>query len=219
MVRPSKSKYIFVSSALLACVACGDSAPPLEDGALQLSWQVSPRGCDESGVTHVEISVDGPDSRTEVFSCSALQASIEGLTVGKYHVLLNGLDDEGRNIFTSPETRKTVKSDYVTTVAHTRLTAKPAEIQVQWRFDNGRVCGANEVTEIEAVVFDKLDYEIARDTFKCDTGIGQLEGFTAGTYVIEAVTVGTGTRFQGIQTVSVDRGDVGEIEIVLNVAE
>ncbi len=200
----------------ISCLAaCGDEVAPLGSGAAQLTWQISPRGCDDSGVTHVEVHLDGPSTRNEIFACDASEATIDSLEPGSYKAWIEGVNESGKVIFAAPEHRLTVRADRIETVPHSRLTAKPAEFAVEWRFENGRVCGANEVTDIEVVVFDKADYEIAREVFACDEGVGTLGGFTAGTYLLEAVTMGTGARYRGLATASVDRGDLADVEVVL----
>ena len=214
-----RTRMLCNSMILLAlagtAVACGEDVPPLGDGALDIRWEVSPRGCATVGVPNVEISLSGPEARTEIFDCEVGRATIEDLTPGNYLFVIEGIDETGQGTFHDTPQRLTVQPDVITALDPVRLTAKPATIGVEWRFDDGRVCGANGVSEIEVIIFDRLDYEIARDIFDCNLGGGGLRGITAGTYVVEAVGLSADQTYRGLATTKVDRGDEGSVEVIL----
>lgn len=196
-------------------IGCGEDVGPIETGQLELSWQISPRGCEEAGVENIRVEVDGSLQYREIIACAAGKLRIDDVVASNYTVRLEGLDEVGIARFVSDPQNITVRPNLNTRTELIRLSAKPANIDVGWRFEDGRVCGAHAADSVDVVVFDKLDYEITSKTFSCNDGIGTLEGLMAGTYFIEAVANGEDDFFIGQSSVSVGRGEVGEVEIVL----
>jgi hypothetical protein len=96
-----------------------------------------------------------------------------------------------------------------------RLTAKPASVEAAWRFDNGRVCGANGVSRVEVAVYDQAFYEIAREQFSCNQGSGVIEGIAAGDFIVEAVGEGDEAVFRGVAETTLKRGDHAKVEVEL----
>lgn len=213
-----KSPISTTTSLVLALglVACGEDVPPLENGSMALTWQVSPRGCDAAGVRDVSVTLDGPERLVDSFDCDSEGAEIRNLTPGTYRVSLDGFDVDGQVIFESEAESVVVHADGIARTPHLRLTAKPATLAIGWRFENGKVCGANGISTIDVRVFDKADYEIGGAQFDCNSGAGEIGGFTAGTYVVEAVAVSDdGPIYQGLANTAVDRGQVVDVEVVL----
>lgn len=212
MIRGSRATWGLVG---LALVGCG-SAEPLGAGSIELSWEVAPRGCGEAGIEAVEARVSGPEGVVERFDCASGSADLRGLEPGIYDVELVGLDALGTPIFGASERTVTVDADRDTDLGTLRLTARPSTLQVGWRFADGRVCGANGVDTVALAVFDAHDYEIARTSFDCDAGEGEIPEVMAGAYLIEAVAYGEdGATHQGEVTLKAGRGVVVVSEVVL----
>lgn len=204
------------AATFLILSGCGESVEPLEDGALALSWQVSPRGCESAGVVDVVATLDGPRGTVKTFSCSDGTAEVHDLVPGRYDVTLEGLDERGQTIFESARESTQVHADGMARTPHIRLTAKPATFAVGWRFQDGRVCGAHAVESIDIRVFDKSDFELGQATFDCNDGVGDIGGFTAGDYVVEAVAQSdSGEIFTGVATTFADRGQTVDVEVTL----
>lgn len=213
MIRSSGALLGFVGLALAGC----GSAEPLGSGSVALDWQVSPRGCEEAGVETIEARISGPEGVVERFDCGAGGAEMVGLEPGVYDLELVGLDGVGTPTFESPKRTVTVDADRATDLGTLRLTARPAQIEVGWRFADGRVCGANEVDTIVLAVFDGYDYEVARAPFDCDEGAGAIGDIVAGAYLVEATAYsGSSATHRGVVTIKAGRGEVVTAEIVLD---
>jgi hypothetical protein len=199
----------------LNLLACGEDVGPLETGQLELSWQISPRGCGAAEVDTVQIHIKGPQSYREVVACAENTITLRDLIAGTYSVTIDGLDNSGIARFTAEPQRLVVRPDRQTRSDLIRLTAKPSEVKVEWRFADGRVCGAHGAEVVDVTVFDKLDYEITSQQFSCNDGMGLIPGLMAGTYLIEVVAAGHEDFFQGIGTIAVSRGDLADTIIEL----
>lgn len=199
----------------LSLVACGDDVRPLGHGQLALTWQVSPRGCADAGVANVSVNLEGPADRNEIFECDKGEVTVRDVVAGTYTVSIEGLDSDGVPRFTSPPTRTTVHPDLTATNAHARLIAKPSEVRVSWRFQDGRVCGAHGVDELNVSAFDKFDYQVATVDGDCDLAKATLTDVLAGTYLIEVSGFGDDGLWAGQGTMSLQRGESAEIEVVL----
>ncbi len=200
----------------LNVLACGEDVGPLETGQLELSWQISPRGCSAAEVESVQIHVEGPQTYREVVACAENSVKLRDLIAGTYRVSIDGLDNGGVARFTAEPQRVVVRPDRQTRSELIRLTAKPSEVQVEWRFVDGRVCGAHGADVVDVTVFDKLDYEIISKRFTCNDGMGSLPGLMAGTYLIEVVATGNDDFFQGMGTIAVSRGETADTIIELS---
>lgn len=197
-------------------VGCGGDVGPVGAGTLALEWDVRPRGCESAGVETVSVQLTGAERIIDTFACEEGQGDIEDLAPGNYELSIFGMDTRQRRIFWAEPTRVTIQGERVTEVESVDLTARPAEVDVFWTFENGRVCGANDVEQVEIAVFDKLDYEVARDTFACDEGVAPMTGFPAGTYVFEvSATVAGIDAWRGSESVTVDRGEDAQVDVTL----
>jgi hypothetical protein len=197
--------------------ACGGDVDPVGTGSVALEWDVRPRGCVAAGVDTVSVQFNGPERVIESFPCTDGAGEVEGLKPGRYDVSIFGLDSQNRRTFWVEPTTANVRGDRTFDLTDLDLTARPAEVEVFWTFANGRVCGANDVDEIEVVVFDKLDYEVARETFACDEGVAPMTGFPAGTYVFEVTAeVADIEAWYGVESITVERGEDAQIDVALD---
>ncbi|TXD37868.1 hypothetical protein FRC98_09325 [Lujinxingia vulgaris] len=204
---------VALSGALLSC---GEPVEPFGEGALELGWQVSPMGCEASEVDLVEIELSNARrSYVESYPCARGEAALEGLAPGSYELMLRGFDAGGANTFESAIRAVTVRPERIERLTPVALSARPAELEVVWRFENGRVCGANGVGRVEVAVYDEAFYEMARQDFDCNLGTGTIGELFAGEYIVQANASAAEVNFSGDAQVSLKRGQSGQVETVL----
>lgn len=199
-------------------IGCGDDAPT-GPGGLEVTWKTSPRGCEDSGVEQVNIQLTRDDVSTDnLFPCTDGAALIEEIDPAEYTLTALGLDDESRTIFVAESTKVTVVSDSVRSAKEQVLTAKPAEVKVEWRFDGGAMCNSVGVSEVSVSIFDDADFLIQNDTFSCGDGFtvfGDIK--TTGDFTVIAEANGADEKvYRGDETVSLDRGEEAEVIVVMS---
>ncbi|MFU8802323.1 MAG: hypothetical protein ACNA8W_00800 [Bradymonadaceae bacterium] len=220
-MKQSKGRRSVIASvavlAMLGVTACGGDIEPLGQGSLALEWEVSPRGCEQADVTQVLVELNNSKRYySEIFDCTFGHAYVEDMVPGNYQLEVSGLDTTGRVTFASPSRSVTIRAEVLNRTETLRLTARPAELEVEWIFDNGRVCGANEVDRVEVAVFDEADYEMERQRFTCNDASGRLDGFAAGNYLVEASGFsGSKITHRGLVEVVLKRGDAVKLDVVL----
>lgn len=208
----------------LACavVSCDEDAVSEDPGGLSLQWRVSPLGCKDSGVQIVTAEVQGPSAPSQVvFPCDTGRTVIEDLMPGRYTVRLYGVDLSGRATFASAQIDVGVSPGTITPIESLRLTAKEARLEINWFFENGRLCAQNGVSEVLIGVYDKDAYAIDERTYACGTARGTIEGLQSGSYLIQILGLapdGTGL-FQGIRALDLQRGDDAVVEIEMESCE
>ena len=199
-----------------ALLSCGEPVEPFGEGALELSWEVSPMGCAASEVELVEIELtNARRSYVESYPCARGAAALEALAPGSYELILRGFDPGGANTFESGTRAVTIRPERVEVLTPLPLNARPAELEVVWRFENGRVCGANGVERVEVAVYDEAFYEMARQDFDCNRGSGIIGELFAGDYIVQASADAAEEVFSGDAQVTLKRGESGQIETVL----
>ncbi len=202
-------------SLFLLASACNDAAP-LGVGSLEMSWEISPRGCTESGVRMVEAHLMGPEGRIERFECQDRAGALRTLQPGTYEFQLVGIDPAGTPIFESSERTLTIESDRTEDVGTVRLTARPADVHVEWLFSNGRVCGSNDVDQISLAAFDEFDFEVLREFYECNDGVGTLSDLPAGVWTVEVTGYsGSTAKYRGVADLKTSRGADMTTEIVM----
>lgn len=202
---------------LLVTAGCGEEVEPLEEGSLELGWEVSPHGCEEAGVDEIEARLEHAQrTYEERFSCADGEGRIDDIEPAKYDLHLVGFDSDDKKTFVSKTERVTVNAEQIREAPALRLTAKPVDLEVAWSFENSRVCGANGVDEVEVAVYDPAYYELARREFGCNAGSGTVHDLIAGEYIVEIVAEGEEDQvFQGFADTRVKRGERGNVEVVL----
>jgi hypothetical protein len=216
--KAGKFRRILLGVGLAVSLSgCGEDVEPLGDGSLALSWQISPHGCESAGVEEVEVRLENAHRNyDERFACEAGQAELTQLAPANYKLSIVGIDVNGLATFGADTEKVEVRAEERVDAPHVRLSARPASLEVSWRFDNGKVCGANGVAEVEVALFDEAFYELDRQTFSCDAGVGQLEDIVAGEYLVEAVAESEdGGVYEGMSDVTLKRGDEAEIDVEL----
>ena len=229
MKNPLQRIWKPLTLTLFACAsplyACGPAVEPLGEGAVSLSWEVLPGGCEQEGVEEIEISLEPTRGApvTNTFRCRADDASIDVLA-GNYKLDVRGLDSRSRAVVGAPTREIAVSDGFVTELGKAlELTALPGSVQIGWRFADGRVCGAHGVSEIELTVFDDASFQIARDRFTCNDGAGVVLDLPQQTYMILGRASGVDgqevVRFEGTVEVGVKRGSETSASLVLERSE
>lgn len=207
---------VFCSLILLASTGCGDPVDALGDGSLSLEWQVSPLGCDQAGVQDVQVNLyNAYRSYEERFYCADSSAIISGIEAGTYELEVTGNDRQGQAIFSIKPRKVTVSAEKLNTTNPLLLSAKPAEVEVVWGFENGLVCGGNGVEELEVAFYDELSFEHHRSRVLCDVGSATVGGLVSGDYFIEVSSVGGSDEFSGLETLYVARGAQVKVRVEL----
>ncbi|MFW5967831.1 MAG: hypothetical protein ACOCV2_09950 [Persicimonas sp.] len=217
--RHNSLSLFLLASTLAFGAGCGEDVEPLGDGSLELTWEVAPRGCEDAGVEQIEARVThGQRSYDERFACADGKGRVDEVEAGKYDVQLVGLDADEKETFISDKQRVVVNAEKTSDAPKTRLTAKPVDLEVSWRFDDGRVCGSKGVEKVEVAVYDPAYYELGRAEFACDAGRGTIDDLIAGEYTVEVSAEGDDEAvFHGLEKTTVKRGETGEVEVVLEV--
>ena len=213
--------------ALLALLtpSCGEEIEDPGDGSLEVAWSVAPRGCAQAGVRHVDVVLrrDGLERR-ERLSCDAQRGVIEGVGAHEYKVTLYGVDGANQETFVSEAERVRIEPGRMASLEDpVRLSARPAQGVLAWRFGDGRVCGAHGVKTVHVVFYDSWDSEVVAGEFECNQGSGELGEIPAGTYQVYAEAVGSQeidgqqlrSTFQGVVDVTLGRGARAAIDLVL----
>jgi len=217
------SKIVVVSSAvgmLAGCEAAGGEE--LAPGSLEVAWRVLPLGCEDAKVDSIEVTAfpdeQGAAVSTGRFDCELGAGALDDLSPGFYDVHVLGLDASGKTVYEAPVRRDAVVRAGVAEVLDgvNALSAARAAVEVSWRFEDGRLCGAHEVERVSAIVLDVYDSFVAAREFSCSDSVGVIDGIAPGEHrvLLEAVD-GRGEVLHGIEPFSVGRGELGQLEIVL----
>ncbi len=181
-------------------------------GGIDVSWAVGASGCVAAGVETVRISGDGV--MTEV-PCGDGAVSIDA-DPGIVDLVFDGLDVDGRPRYQAQADDVRVNSGEVTTLPTVVLAALPANITVIWYFENGRLCGANGIDDLDVTLYDD-DNIVETLTTPCDDGIEEVPSVQSGTYTLAVF----GRDDQGVikfgaeQDLVLDKGDSSTVEVML----
>lgn len=218
LARSTRAAGCLLAGCLLVATGCGEEPVPLGDGSLTVTWEVSPRGCEAAGVERVEVTLrNAHGDYAERVSCADGRIDFDRLAAASYELTVVGTDAGGQPTFGSEPSTVRIEPERHHEAPRQRLTALPATVSVSWRFDNGQVCGANDVDQVEVTVFDHAFYEVGRDTFDCNDGGGSLEGLTAGSYLVEAVAEGDEATWRGLTETELKRGETAEVDVLLEI--
>lgn len=217
MSRFAVSAVALASTWSMGCVVTqqGDDDPILP-GTLELTWQVGPGGCEQAGVTGIEVDVAGVVGS---FRCEANGGTLS-VPPGTHDVHLLGLDAGGVARYEGVSYNVVVRQNQVTQAPTVLLSALPAEISVTWFFDNGRFCSHElnkGVTEIEALLYDADDFVDASVFGDCETGELLIEDVRPGDYTLTLVgrnDAGAITH-RGDSPLVVEKGDRLEVDVEL----
>ncbi len=220
-LRPLRN-LLFTLTLPLATIGCGDAAPPVGPGTVQVAWQVLPHGCAVGGVAVVDAALYNDRGAAPVTSaraeCEAAPLVLEA-PAGRYTLIVDGERADGARIVAAPAQEVVIRPGVEERLdAPVEISGVPGSVRVRWRFADGRVCGAHGATHVDVRLFDPSDLEVARQTFACNTGEGSLPEIPAGAYTVWARTVveGEGAAAQtGTGQVKAQRGAALTTEVVI----
>lgn len=212
---------IFLVVALVAVLsaACGGEGDDLPPGSLTVNWLVGTSGCGQLGVDTVAVLIEGGElqgTNVRTFQCDQSSATISGLPPGIYNLTLRGADATGVDRFEGAYTNVEIRSGGTTSTPTVRLTALPANIEITWYFDNGRMCTHNGVDTI-GITFFEDEYEVLTATANCASGGMLIDEVPANSYIVDLVGRDSEgiIQFNGQEELIVDRGDNTELEVRL----
>ena len=192
--RIAPAGALFIASTL-AMPACGEEE--VEPGSVSTSWEIVPRGCADSSITTVRVSLLKGDAAqyTNEYPCGSQSGTIESVAPGKYKVVAEGLDAGGVARYRSDEEATvTALEGSEVTASRLDLIGIPAKVQAEWTFSNGKFCTPNMVETIRVQVFDVASNPIADEEFPCGDQLGVIEGLPAGSgYVVRVSSAGVGS--------------------------
>ena len=222
----SFSAAMAVCAVLSSSAFLGACAEPVEDaspGSLSVDWRVLPLGCANAGVESVllQLSNEAEGTLEQSFDCESSSGTLGEVPVGRYHLEIKGMDVQGHAIFEAPAMGDVlVRAGTAERVARIfELSAAPGKIEAQWRFHDGRVCGAHDIREVRVALFDSFDSFVMESTYSCDEGGGVLAEVPAGSYKIWARAEGGDRAFSGVSLTGVKRGGSSITELVLEPTE
>lgn len=209
---------LVIVALLAASSGCADAADPIGPGTLQVRWSVEPRGCGEAGVSSVTVFVTSPDeTHRRTVDCAVGALDFDEIPGDNYRLHAEGSTEDGRTIYESPVQPLTVRPERVTQPAPLRLSASPATLSLAWRFADGRVCGARDVSTVEAIVYDEEDYELRSARFRCNAGDGLVGRLPAGRATVVAWGLDDQERVAaaGSAEITLERGEEDRAEVIL----
>lgn len=215
----NRTLHVFLIAIVAALVSagCGEAVEPTADGEMELTWEVSPRGCEAAGVQQVQVDLEYEQGVvTEKFPCQKRAATIGHLTPANYTLQLWGLDKAGDSAFGSTRRDVTVHGGETTSPETVRLTAQPGELRVSWRLKDGVLCGSQNIDQVELTLYDMQDVLIREKSAACTNGQAMLGDVPPGTYQLEIRDASGESGFRALTEVQVERGKATEAEVVLS---
>lgn len=188
---------------------------PPGDGLLEVSWLVGSSGCELAGVTDVRLEIG---TLEESFACDTGAATIQ-LQAGDYSLVATGLDADGAARFEAREDVVSVFEDETSVLPTLRLSALPANLTLFWRFENGSLCGANGVADINVALYTVNQQIVDEfpDIVACDPGEASFTGIPAGEYTVSLLGLDDEARaiFEANEDIELLRGETLPEELVL----
>lgn len=218
-MRFASSSRIVALCICMWCAACGEAPEPTGPGSVSVDWRVLPLGCADAGIdaVRVELSNEAHGTISSSFDCESSQGTVGDIPAGRYFLKVVGVDVQGHSTFTAPPRADVlIRADSAEVIDDVmELSAAPGKLSAEWRFHDGKVCGAHDVTQIRVALFDSLDSFVTESTFSCDDGGGTLAEVPAGSYSIWARAEGPDGAFSGVTMTGVKRGGTSMTELVL----
>lgn len=194
------------------CIIQKTGTDNLGPGTVDFTWQVGASGCELSGVTDVEVAIDGSSA---VYACTDGAGTLSA-SDGTHELVAIGYDENGVPRYQGIEPAVRVYAGGSVSTPTIRLEALPARLSINWYFENGRLCGSNDVTDVDVVLFkdDIIEFDFVTP---CDDGTEDVEGIPAGPYTVSVLgRDGSGTAmFGGEQDIELFKGDLGIVDIEL----
>lgn len=191
-----------------------DDEPVSGEGIVEVTWAVGSAGCDAAGVSDVQVLI-GPLDETARCTDGSMRLQ---LPPDDYELVAIGLDVDGIARFQATDRSVSVFENETTIVPTLRLSAIPAKLSLFWRFDNGSLCAANGVSEIDIALFDNEqiinDFPVVVD---CGPGLTEFDDIPAGTYDVSMFGLDPeGTAiFEATDEITLLRGEAASFELEL----
>lgn len=187
---------------------------PESEGQVTVGWRVGSAGCEVAGVETVEVTLG---DTTGLFPCADEGATFEA-EAGRHPLVLRGLDASGVARYAGDGGTIRVRRGELTTAPTVVLSGLPAQIEAHWSFDNGLLCAANGVGDVEVDLFDGDDTLVASEVADCEAARVRLAEVEAGAYVL--VVLGRDPDgivvYAGEIPVDAGRGDDLDLALVLS---
>jgi hypothetical protein len=159
-------------------------------GSLNVNWLIAVGDCEESGVEVLNFRLleNGVDALVpfETAKCNrGIQGTkegikIEGIPAGTYTLVIEGLkavedEKEKTTIELVGVSENVVITDrQLTSIPPVILTLKTATLRLSWKFSNGKMCGTNGISSVQASLIDDLGNEVMPPTvFACELPTAQ----------------------------------------------
>jgi len=194
---------------------CAPVADDLDTGTLEVSWTVGPDGCDAAGVADVTVVLGGTLMGSA--ACSATTTSLPRIEAGQHVMQVFGLDADGVERYASDISQVMVLEGKTTVTDQQVLTALTARLDVTWYFANGRLCGTNDVADVDIAVWED-GYLAAEHTAPCDDSEARVPGLPGGSYLVDLSGLDDDGEvlFGGTAEVVLGKGDQRDVEVRLD---
>lgn len=213
MVRKHWLKLV-VAAALVAA-GCGEGIDGYEAGELSVEWEVAPDGCDQGGVTEVEMMAAGGDEvRVERFDCAGETGLMRDLEAGRKDVELVGIDDDGRRTHEAVD-EVVVRPGVRTEVDELELMARPAVVELDWQYPEGVDCVGDEAGTVDVTVYAGGVDRVHRSEHGCRSENAEIEGLQSGNHLFRIRSRIEGRQLEGKIEETLKPGDESKLEMVL----
>lgn len=219
MLRTPPVGVLCLGALLTACE--GETEIPevnAPSGRMHLSWLVGPDGCTASGVTEVEITLEGTERlQTSRHRCVEEEVVLDDVDPGFTSVSWVGRDADGVARYAGNHPPLWVGTHEDVLVPTVVLVALPATLEVQWYFDNGRLCSQNDIDTIDVAAYED-GYLIDSVVRSCSAGELTFPPLHSGLYLVDVLGRDADgiVRFAGQHPVTLDKGDRLRVEVALD---
>jgi hypothetical protein len=215
MTQRSSTRGLLLSILLLALAflgGCFGSADP--PGSLKVSWQIGlSGGC--GTIEKIDVELAGTTIKRTDLPCTPSSLIITDVIAGAYTVKVTGLV-KGTPTFEGSAAADVRPSTQ--TEVNVELRIRPASMQLEWRFEDGRMCRALGVEQVRLVGSSSTTgAQLVDQTMACDLGIIELSSVTPDTYDIEGrgLAAGKVTHSGCISALAVAPGEAKAATLVL----
>jgi hypothetical protein len=169
---------------LLATATLLGGCAETDPGSALIKYRIgNDKTCAEAGVDQIKVTLDEEDGIDETFPCGEGEFLYEGIPVGKYTVIVEGIDDLGVTIvdnIDAEETKLNISGDGSEKETNIiALTDSPAKLRVRWDFG----FASCESVGVESFLIEAYDStgsnQLLSETIDCTTPGEGSEGYRA----------------------------------------
>lgn len=181
---PLACTCIALTGMLLLVSGCDEDTAT---GDLQVAWTIglddpTTMECTDKGIALITVSLTSSqhDEEREV-ACDDGSVTFQNIPKVTYSVSVVGEDDTGCPIYSGETSGARPSEEAEPEVASVTLQhLEPSgTLQIGWVFEDGGLCGANDVDEVDITVLAN-DVEIVNESVPCNDGIMELNPVEAG---------------------------------------